>query len=157
MKILIVDDSKMNIKIAEDALKSIRHDCDVMTANNGEEALEIIEEENIDLILLDIIMPGLTGVDLLSLMKQSDKLNHTKVIMMTTIDDMHIFSECFELGASDYIHKPFSTMEFSARVRAVLKTIEVQQNLMDAILTLQAENLELKNANRKLISDLRSI
>lgn len=150
MKVLIVDDSKMNIKIAEDCLMEYRLVEEIKSCLSGEEAFEILRNEKIDLILLDIVMPGLTGVDLLKIMNHEKWLDQTDVIMLTTVDDLLVLKECFELGATDYIQKPFNKIEFAARVKSVLKEAESEKKLVRALELLEKQNVELLRVNKAL-------
>lgn len=157
MNILIVDDSKLNTKIARDTLLEYKLADEISSCLSGEEALEILEHQSVDLILLDIIMPGLTGIDLLKILVERDLLNYSKVIMLTTIDDLQILKECFELGAVDYLHKPYNKIEFAVRVKSVLSEIEWRKNLIqnnDQLILqnklLIQENNQLKNINQIL-------
>jgi len=159
MNILIVDDSKLNTKIASDALLEyqLADEDEISTCLSGEEALEILENYTVDLVLLDIIMPGLTGVDFLKIMVEKELLKRVKVIMLTTIDDLQILKECFELGAVDYIHKPFNKIEFAVRVKSVLSEIETRNRLIfekEQVLIqndhLIQENNQLKRINQIL-------
>ncbi|MBE0450220.1 MAG: response regulator [Clostridia bacterium] len=150
MKVLIVDDSKMNIKIAEDCLMEYRVVEEIKSCLSGEEALEIMQNEKIDLVLLDIVMPGLTGVDVLKIMKHEKWLDRTEVIMLTTVDDLLVLKECFEFGATDYIQKPFNKIEFAARVKSVLKEVESERKLIRALELLEKQNVELIRVNKML-------
>lgn len=150
MKILIVDDSRMNIKIAEDTLLENHVVKEIITAISGEEAIKILENNVVDLILLDIIMPGLSGIDLLKILNERNWIRDTKVIMLTTVDDFLVLKECFELGAIDYIQKPFNKIEFTSRVRSVLKEIENDKKLLRALDLLEKQNLELMRVNHVL-------
>ena len=150
MKILIVDDSKMNIKIAEDTLLENHVVKEIITATSGEEAIKILENDTVDLILLDIIMPGLNGIELLKMFNERKWTQDTKVIMLTTVDDFLVLKECFELGATDYIQKPFNKIEFTSRVRSVLKEIESDKKLLRALDLLEKQNLELMRVNHVL-------
>lgn len=120
MNILIVDDSKMNVKIAFDALKEHGVDAEISACYTGEEAIDLIEKENIDIVLLDIIMPGISGIDVLKIMNMKNLIDKTKVVMLTNVDDLQVLRECFELGATDYLRKPFEKSELAARVKSVL-------------------------------------
>ena len=150
MKILIVDDSKMNIIIAQDTLLENHVGENILTASSGENAIEILENNEVDLILLDIIMPGLSGVDLLKIFNERNWIRNFKVIMLTTVDDFLVLKECFELGAIDYIQKPFNKIEFTSRVRSVLKEIENDKKLLRALELLEKQNLELMRVNQVL-------
>ena len=132
MNILVVDDSKMNVKIAFDALKENGIDADISACYTGEEAIDLIEKEQIDIVLLDIIMPGISGIDVLKIMNMRNLIDKTKVIMLTNVDDLQVLRECFELGATDYLRKPFEKSELAARVKSVLDELisnKLQMNL----------------------------
>ena len=150
MNILIVDDSKMNIRIAEDALNEFNVNGTIFSSLSGEEAIDFVENQPVDLILLDIVMPGITGIDFLSLANERGLLNKAKVIMLTTVDDLEILKKCFELGATDYIHKPFNKIEFVVRVKAALSEAESEKNLKRALELLENQNAELRRINKAL-------
>lgn len=116
MRILIVEDSRINQYIARDTLLKFLLDCEIEFAMDGEEALEIIYSQQIDLVLLDIIMPKLTGLQVLEQLNKAAYKHLPKVIMLTTISDAKILKACFDQGASDYIKKPFEEMDFISRI-----------------------------------------
>lgn len=155
MNVLIVDDSKMNIKVAEDTLREYHIVENISTCLSAEEALEILSRESIDLILLDIVMPTMNGVELLKILNQKSRLESTKVIMLTTVDDFMVLKECFELGATDYINKPFNKIEFTARVKSVLSEIESEKKLVRALELMERQNVELIRVN-KMLSEAQS-
>lgn len=150
VNVLIVDDSKMNIKVAEDTLKEYHIVERVTTCLNAEEALVILDQEAIDLILLDIVMPNMTGVELLKVLHEQNLLESTKVIMLTTVDDFMVLKECFDLGATDYINKPFNKIEFTARVKSALSEIESEKKLIRALELMERQNVELIRVNKML-------
>lgn len=115
MKILIVDDEKL----IRDVIKEYcyNEDYEVLLASNGEEALEIINKEKVDLIILDIMMPKLDGF---SLCKQIKGKNIPIIILSARTDEFDKLLG-FELGIDDYVTKPFSPKELIARIKAVLK------------------------------------
>ncbi len=156
MNILIVDDSKLNTKIACDALLEYQLTDEITTCLSGEEALEILDSHPVDLVLLDIIMPGLTGVDFLKILVERELQKKIKVIMLTTIDDLQILKECFELGAVDYIHKPFNKIEFAVRIKSVLDEIETRNHLVHEkeLLILQNHHLIQENEQLKSINHI---
>ena len=103
MRILIVEDSRINQFIARDTLLKYNIDCEIEYAMDGEEALLHIYSQKIDLVLLDIIMPKLTGLQVLEQLHEAKYSYMPKVIMLTTISDSKILKACFDYGASDYI------------------------------------------------------
>jgi len=150
MTMLIVDDSKMNIKIARDTLLEFDVSGDIIGCLSGEEALEILENDSIDLILLDIIMPGISGLDFLKIISENGYLSRVKVVMLTTVEDLQVLKQCFELGATDYIHKPFDKIEFVVRIKSVLTEIENHNKFIKALKFLESQNNELRNENHAL-------
>lgn len=150
MTILIVDDSKMNIKVAEDTLREFQVGAHILTCLSAEEALSILETQAVDLILLDIVMPGLTGVDLLKILKKKALLEITKVVMLTTVDDFMVLKECFDHGATDYINKPFNKIEFTARVKSALSELDSEKKLIRALELMERQNKELIRVNQML-------
>ncbi len=150
MNILIVDDSKMNIKIAQDTLIEYCVPGDIIGCLSGEEALEILENDVVDLILLDIIMPGISGLDFLKIISGNGVLERVKVIMLTTVDDLQVLKQCFELGATDYIRKPFDKLEFVVRVNSVINEIENNKACNDALEQASNQIDELKRLHHSL-------
>lgn len=118
-KLLIVDDEVDVLEFAANFFR--KRNIEAITASGGEEALSIVEKEKPDLVLLDIKMEGIDGVETLRRIKQINK--DTKVIMVTgrKPDEEGIFEKCRQLGAVDYIHKPLQLDEFE---RIVLRQIK---------------------------------
>lgn len=126
--------------------------CDeVSTASSGEECLEMIEKEDFDVVLLDIIMLKLNGLQVLAKMKENGALSRMKVIMFTSLSDRNALKESFELGASDYINKPIEPIEFTARIRSAIK----QKNLENSITKQFKESIEKNRELRELYEKLR--
>jgi len=121
--IMIVDDTEMNIVILVEALKE---DYDLIVAINGLEAIEILEEQKPDLILLDIMMPEMNGYEVLEGLKTQSTLEHIPVILLSAITDSDSKTKGFSLGAVDYITKPFEIVEVKARVKTQLRLEEVR-------------------------------
>jgi signal transduction histidine kinase len=151
MKILIVEDSRINQYIARDTLIKYDIPCEIEYANDGEDALYRIEQNGIDLVLLDIVMPKMTGIEMLEKLNSMDISYKPEVIMLTTISDSKILNACFDLGAVDYIKKPFEEMDFVARIRSTLREITYKNKLKRATERLEAQNIELNEANRNLL------
>ena len=115
-KILIVEDNIVNIDVLIKTLRSENYN--VSIATNGQLALEKVKNDPPDLILLDIMLPGLTGFEVCRQLR--DKGLQTPVIMLTARGDEFDKLHGFEMGADDYVTKPFSVDELLARVKAVL-------------------------------------
>jgi len=121
-KILIIDDERINLEFFEVMLTRLGFE--VSLADNGEVGLQKVIEEHPDLILLDNIMPGITGWEITRLLKQSEKYTEYRdipIIMFSDMDEVKDKVEGFELGIDDYIIKPFNFSEVLARIRAVLR------------------------------------
>ena len=118
--ILIVDDTKTNISILMELLGD---KYDVVAALDGETALEIIQEEKIDLILLDIMMPEMDGYEVCSILKNDEtyEAKDIPIIFITAITDENNIEKAYDVGGSDYVTKPFKPKELMARVRRELK------------------------------------
>jgi len=118
-KILICEDDTMTLKALEHRLKKDGYE--IVTAQNGKEASQLIRTEEFDLVLSDIHMPYITGLELIELIRNELKL-HVPIVMVTRVGLEDTVLEAFELGADDYVTKPFSPDELSLRVkRAFLK------------------------------------
>lgn len=116
--VLVVDDNEMNRDMLGRRLQ--RQNCEVVMAENGIAALEMVGIRPFDLVLLDIMMPGLSGYDVLERMKADPALKHIPIIMISAVDDIDSVVRCIELGAEDYLFKPFNPVLLKARVGAVL-------------------------------------
>lgn len=132
--IMIVDDTEMNIVILVEALQD---DYELIIAINGLEAIELLEEQKPDLILLDIIMPEIDGYNVLKTIKKNPNLEHTPVILLSAITDSDSKTKGFSLGAVDYVTKPFEIVEVKARVKTQLR-------IEEARLVLENQNLFLE-------------
>lgn len=150
MRILIVEDSRINQFIARDTLVKYGIDCEIEFAMDGEEALQHIYGHSIDLVLLDIIMPKLTGLQVLEHLHTTKMKDIPKIIMLTTISDSKILKACFDLGASDYIKKPFEEMDFISRINSTFREIENDQKLKQNSQLLEEQNAKLVKVNESL-------
>ena len=117
-RILVVDDSKVNVKMVEESLRKGKYE--VLKAYSGEEALHKVNDNPPDLILLDILMPGIDGYEVCERLKADPKTSFIPIVMVTSLDKEEERIKGLELGAEDYITKPFSPRDLLARVRRVL-------------------------------------
>jgi DNA-binding response OmpR family regulator len=130
-KILIVDDEAINLDFFDVMLSRLGFE--VSMAEDGEQALEMIQEDKPDLIILDNIMPKMTGWELTKILKQSEtfvEYSDIPIIMFSAMDAVKDKIEGFELGIEDYITKPFNFSEVLARIRAVLRNKELSTQVV---------------------------
>jgi putative two-component system response regulator len=125
--ILVVDDNPQNIELLEAHL--VAQGYEIVTAANGEEALGKIAGNQIDLILLDIIMPGMDGFEVTRRVRQDDMHRLLPIILVTVLWEKEDRVKGIEAGCDDFISKPFDKMELLARVRFLLK-VKVCNDLM---------------------------
>ena len=126
-KLLIVDDEPLNIKLATDLIRPL--DYQVYTALNGEEALSIVKRINIDLILLDIMMPGMDGVEVCRRIKSNDDTRLIPVVLLTALDDLDSKVRGLEAGADEFMTKFPHRLELITRVKALINVKELNDNL----------------------------
>jgi two-component system cell cycle response regulator len=115
---LIVDDTRVNRRLLQRGLAE--QGIDSIEAEDGLIALELLEREAVDVILLDLLMPRLDGYATLERIKADERLNHLPVIIITAVEDIASAVRCIELGATDYLPKPFDPAVLRARVNASL-------------------------------------
>jgi class 3 adenylate cyclase len=117
--LLIVDDNETNRDLLSRQLEQQGHT--VLVANNGKQALNVIREESFDLVLLDIVMPEMNGFQVLEQLKADESLRHIPVIMISSLDEIESVVRCIEMGADDYLQKPFNPVLLRARINACLE------------------------------------
>jgi two-component system KDP operon response regulator KdpE len=122
LKVLVVDDAAEVIEAVTISFTLQWRETDVIGADNGEAALDLIEQEHPDVVLLDIAMPGMDGFEVL---RQIRAFSDVPVIMLTARDDVLDKVKGLELGADDYVTKPFDHLELLARVKALLRRFDM--------------------------------
>jgi diguanylate cyclase (GGDEF)-like protein len=147
MSILIVDDTPVNLMLLEEILEQEGYE-DIQCARSGLEALDMLADmrgpegtKMVDLVLLDVMMPGLDGIETCRRLKAVEELSDIPVIMVTVRDDDEALEQAFNAGAIDYIVKPVKEVELLARVRSALKLKEE----INCRVTREKELLELTN------------
>ena len=115
---LVVDDDPINRMLLSKSLEQQGHR--VMMAENGLEALAALQAQPFDVVLLDVLMPGLDGSEVLARLKQDPRLRHVPVVMVSALEDIQCVVRCIEMGAEDYLPKPFDPVLLRARVNGCL-------------------------------------
>ena len=114
---LIVDDVEINRAILS---QFFQNEYDILEAANGQEALETLESRNVDIMLLDLMMPVMGGMELLELLHKNPRFSHIPVIVTTSQDVVYSEVQALEKGAVDYITKPYNPIIVKIRVRNVM-------------------------------------
>ena len=123
-RVLVVDDTEVNRDLLARRLKALGHE--VAFAENGRRALAMLQENEYDLVLLDIMMPELDGYQVLERLRADPERRHIPVIMISAVDEIESVVRCIELGAADYLPKPFNPVVLRARVGATLEKKRLQ-------------------------------
>lgn len=122
--LLLVDDEPTNLQVLRNILQD---DYRLQFARNGQKALELAEQERPDLILLDVMMPGMTGLEVCRILKQQPQTSKIPVIFVTALSDADDEATGFEAGAVDYISKPVSPAVVKARVKTHLSLVRAEE------------------------------
>src|SRR3954452_7781152 len=117
-RVLLVDDAKANLDILVEGLKS---DYKLSIALDGEMALQVAARNVPDLVLLDIVMPGIDGYEVCRRLRQAPETAEVPIMFLSSLDEVQNKTRGFEAGANDYLTKPFEMLEVKARVRSLLK------------------------------------
>jgi diguanylate cyclase (GGDEF)-like protein len=126
--ILVVDDTKTNIQIV---MQLLGDRYNIMAAKDGLRALQIAQEESPDLILLDIMMPGMDGFEVCQRLKENNTTQDIPIIFLTAQTDENSIEKAYDIGGSDYVTKPFRPKELLARVKRELKLVKLQNELKE--------------------------
>ena len=147
--ILIVDDTKANLISLEAILEG--EDLNVMTVSNGNDALKILLKGKIDIILLDVQMPGMNGFEVAELMRANNKTKNIPIIFITAInkEEEYIFKG-YELGAVDYLYKPISNEILKSKVKVFIKLNEQAKIIEEKTKALEEKIVQLELTEKKL-------
>lgn len=118
-RILVVDDTEMNRDVLRRRLERLGNSVEL--AEGGRAALRAVEERSFDLILLDLLMPGVSGIEVLETLKRHPDHRHTPVIVVSSLDELSGIVRCLEIGAEDYLARPFHPAILEARIHASLE------------------------------------
>ncbi len=136
-RVLIVDDNEDNRIVL--ARRLTKDGLEVRAAENGIQALEMLQQDPYDLVLLDIMMPEMNGYQVLEHLKEDSALRHLPVIIISAVDEFESVVRCIELGAEDYLMKPFNRVMLRARIGASLEKKRLRDNERAILELLQQE------------------
>lgn len=135
--VLLCDDELMNRKVASKIL--IKEGFEVVEAVNGEEAIQLLKTQRIDLILMDLMMPVMDGYEATKLIKEDEDLSGIPLIIISALSDKEAITKGLKLGADEYLTKPFDIVEFSLRIKNGIKIGAYQNMLKDHKKVLEEE------------------
>jgi len=150
--VLVVDDAEANRDVLSRQLA--RQGYAVATAENGRQALERLRAENFELVLLDIMMPEMDGYEVLRLLRADKALRHVPVIMISALNELDSVVRCIEMGAEDYLPKPFEPTLLKARIGACLEKKRARDREAHLFEQLQARNREMASWREAQEADL---
>jgi len=139
-KILAVDDAQENLELIQALLSVVGYE--VVTASNGEEALTMVEKESPDLILIDAMMPKMDGFEVCTLLKGKEETRLIPVVLVTPDQETEHKVKGFEAGVDDFLHWPINSVELLARVRSLVRT----KRLNDQLVTVESTIIALATA-----------
>lgn len=153
--ILVVDDTPANIKLLVDLLgaKGYR----VLTATNGKEALAAVRAETPDLVLLDVVMPGLSGYDVCRELRKDPGTALLGIVLVTSLDPQEERVKGIEAGADDFLSKPINQPELFARVKSLLRVKSLQDDVRRQALELERWNTELESRVKEQVSQIERL
>lgn len=128
-KILVVDDQKDNVFVLQERLS--REGFEVLASYDGPTCLTMAKEEDPDLVLLDVMMPGMSGFEVCRKLTSSEDTKLIPVVLLTALTEAEDLKEGFEAGAFDYIKKPFNRVELIARIKSALSFRESQKVMLE--------------------------
>jgi len=150
--VLVVDDNDLNRDMLTRRLE--REKYKVIVAENGRRALEELQLNSVDLVLLDIMMPEMDGYEVLERMKADEGMMHIPVIMITAVDELESTAKCIELGAEDYLPKPFNPVLLRARIGASLEKKRLSDMEQDYRIQIEQHNVLLSDRVRAQVKEI---
>jgi two-component system, OmpR family, alkaline phosphatase synthesis response regulator PhoP len=146
-KILIADDNVQNVELLEAYLSDF--DCEIRTAHDGEETLRVVEEFAPDLLLLDVMMPRLSGFEVCKKLRAAPQTRELLILMVTALNEAADFERGVQAGTDDFLTKPVNKVELLCRIRSLLRVRHLKTQL-DRTLAYLAE---FESASRQPTSD----
>ncbi len=130
-RILLVDDNVQNVELMQAYLESLP--CKILTARDGQEAIETVHRERPEMVLLDVMMPRMSGFDVCRKIKSDPSSRDTTVIMVTALHEVGDHERAVECGTDDFLTKPVNKLELLTRVRSLLRVAILKRKLAAAL------------------------
>ena len=153
-RVLIVDDTPLNVRLLTSILEIEGYS--VVTATNGPDALKMVPEAAPDVVLLDVMMPGMDGFEVCRRLRAQAFSQHLPVVMVTALQDMPHRVQALEVGADDFLTKPVDEVEVLARVKTLVRTKRGRDELESAYRALQRSEGLRDSLSQMLVHDLRT-
>lgn len=150
MKILVIDDSSLYLSMVKKYLNEIDGVSEVILCNMPEEVVDIVNNNNIDIIIMDVVMPKISGFDLLKALRSDQRYDDIPIIMFTSLNDLESYKKCYQLGATDFIGKPINIIEFQARLKVAIQSKKSSNDYKELIEITRNQNLNLMEMNANL-------
>jgi len=125
--VLVVDDNQQNLELIQAYLEDLK--CKTIPARDGLEALDIVKKKKPDLILLDVMMPRMSGFEVCKKLKNSPETNNIPIIMVTALNEFGDIERGIDVGTDDFVSKPVNKLELLTRVKTMLKLKHVTDEL----------------------------
>jgi putative two-component system response regulator len=154
-KILVADDEDRNLRLMELLLTSFGYD--VLTASNGEEALEKVHDIPPDVILLDVMMPKIDGFEVAKQLKREEETKIIPIVMVTALNEVEDRVKALEAGADDFLNKPVDKIELRARVQSLVKVKACNDHMRNYQKELEAEVAKRTEQLRQALKKLKEI
>jgi len=138
--ILIVDDNPQNLELLEAYVEALP--AHILTAADGVQAIEIVERETVDLILLDVMMPRMSGFEVCKKLKSSPDTRAIPIIMVTALNELGDIERGYDSGTDDFVSKPVKKLELLTRVRSLLRVRHLRRELDRTLAQLQRQNAD---------------
>jgi two-component system, OmpR family, alkaline phosphatase synthesis response regulator PhoP len=126
-RILIADDNLQNVELLEAYLSDF--DCEIRTAGDGEETLQVVDEFAPDLLLLDVMMPRLSGFEVCKKLRSNPKTKDLLILMVTALNEASDFERGVQAGTDDFLTKPVNKIELLCRIRSILRVRHLKTQL----------------------------
>jgi two-component system cell cycle response regulator len=131
ISILLVDDNEQNLELMSAYIEELG--CTVRMARDGVEALEAVESQKPDIILLDVMMPRMSGFQVCKKLKSEDGTKEIPIVMVTALSEVSDVEHAVDVGADDFLSKPVNRLELLTRVRSLLKLASARRELKRAM------------------------
>jgi two-component system alkaline phosphatase synthesis response regulator PhoP len=125
--VLVVDDNQQNLELIQAYLEDI--ECETVPARDGYEALDIVDKKKPDLILLDVMMPKMSGFEVCRRLKKNPKTSYIPIIMVTALNEYGDIERGIDVGTDDFVSKPVNKLELVTRVKTMLKLKHLTEEL----------------------------